>query len=53
MMNVFKAMPLKYLLLYIYPNLYAVHNIDTRVSNLLIKNFYCFFVLLFVVFFNA
>jgi hypothetical protein len=35
MMNVFKAMPIKFLLLYLYPNLYAVHNIDDTVSFIL------------------
>ena len=31
-LNVYKSMPLKYLMLYLYPNLYAVHNIDNTVK---------------------
>ena len=30
-MNLCKTMPLKYLMLTIYPNLYAVHNLDDKV----------------------
>jgi protein transport protein SEC24 len=31
-MNLCKTMPLKYLMLFLYPNLYAVHNLDDKVS---------------------
>ena len=31
MMNLCKTMPLKYLMLCIYPHLYAVHNLDDKV----------------------
>jgi hypothetical protein len=31
-MNMCKTMPLKYLLACIYPNLYAVHNLDDKVN---------------------
>ena len=30
-MNLHKTMPLKYLMLCIYPHLYAIHNLDDRV----------------------
>ena len=33
-MNLMKTMPLKYLLLTIYPHLYAIHNLDDKVGHL-------------------
>lgn len=32
-MNLMKTMPLKFLMLCIYPHLYAIHNLDDRVIN--------------------
>ena len=32
-MNLMKTMPLKYLLLTIYPHLYAIHNLDDKVGS--------------------
>ena len=38
-MNLCKTMPLKYLMLCIYPNLYAIHNLDDRVKLFLLLSF--------------